>query len=70
MIRRRHPVFEYLEKIDRVDVKSVELHGFADASYIAYGANVYLVVTTSNGVTAQLLASKTGVAPLKETIPR
>jgi hypothetical protein len=29
-----------------------------------------LVVTTSNGVTAQLLASKTGVAPLKQTIPR
>jgi hypothetical protein len=44
-----------LEKIDRVDVRSVELHGFADASYIAYGANVYLVVTISNGVTAQLL---------------
>jgi hypothetical protein len=60
-----------LEKIDRVDVRPVELHGFADASYTAYGANVYLVLTTSNGVTAQLLASKTRVAPLKkETIPR
>ena len=46
------------------------LHGFADAR-IAYGANMYVQVTTSDGHYSHLLASKTQVAPLKaETIPR
>ena len=47
------------------------LHGFADASRIAYGANMYVQVTTSDGHYSHLLASKTRVVPFKaETIPR
>ena len=53
------------------DAKSIQLHGFPDASKIAYGANICIRVTTSNVSYSQLLASKTKVAPLKgETIPR
>ena len=60
-----------LAGIEAEDVKSIQLHGFADASKIAYGANIYIRVTTSNVSYSQLLASKTRVAPLKgETIPR
>ncbi|KAL1130802.1 hypothetical protein AAG570_012043 [Ranatra chinensis] len=48
-----------------------ELHGFSDASKIAYGAVVYLTCRTDNTSTVSLLASKTRVAPLKvQTIPR
>ena len=60
-----------LKGISSGDIESVELHGFSDASSIAYGGNVYLRVNASTGVSTQLLASKTRVAPLKgETIPR
>lgn len=60
-----------LKDIDAADIKSIQLHGFADASNIAYGANVYLRVVSSTGVVTQLMASKTRVAPLKkETTPR
>ena len=60
-----------LKDIGPNQIRSIKLHGFADASNIAYGANVYLRVTTSSGVSVRLLASKTKVAPLKkETIPR
>lgn len=60
-----------LKDIGPHEIRSIELHGFADASNIAYGANVYLRVATSSGVSVELLASKTRVAPLKkETIPR
>ena len=59
------------QQIDPGEIMSVDLHGFADASNVAYGANVYLRITTSSGVSVQLIASKTRVAPLKkETIPR
>ena len=48
-----------------------ELHGFADASTLAYGAVVYLKVNTTEGTRITLLASKTRVAPVKEiTVPR
>lgn len=51
---------------------SVELHGFADASTVAYAAVVYLKVVSSSGeVRITLLAAKSKVAPLKPlTIPR
>lgn len=47
-----------------------EIHGFADASSIAYAAAVYLKTTTETGdVTISLLAAK--VAPLRTlSIPR
>ena len=60
-----------LAEIERDDIKSVELHGFSDASKIAYGANVYLRIETSNGNSSHFISSKTRIAPLKtETIPR
>lgn len=51
---------------------SVELHGFSDASEVAYGAVVYLrSIDVSNNVTVRILASKSRVAPLRVlTIPR
>ena len=54
-------------------IVSVDLHGFSDASSVAYGACVYLKFTLSNGeVRTSLVASKSRVAPLKnsQTIPR
>ena len=60
-----------LDGIEGEDVKSIQLHGFADSSKIAYGANIYIRVTTSDVSYSQLLVSKTRVAPLKgETIHR
>lgn len=48
---------------------SVEIHGFCDASGLAYGAVVYLVDVVSRK--SVVVASKSRVAPLKETsIPR
>ncbi|XP_039443988.1 uncharacterized protein LOC120424032 [Culex pipiens pallens] len=44
-----------------------ELHGFADASTVAYGANVYLRCIRGNGsAEANLLCAKSRVAPLKK----
>ena len=60
-----------MDGIEAEQVKCIQLHGFADASRIAYGANVYVRVTTSDGHYSHLLAFKTRIAPLKgETIPR
>ena len=54
-----------LNGIEMGDIKSIQQHGFADASKSACGANV------SNACSLHLLASKTRVAPLNgETIPR
>lgn len=52
--------------------QSVELHGFADASSIAYAAVVYARTIDNNGeVNVTIIASKTKVAPLKQlTIPK
>ncbi|XP_029165636.1 uncharacterized protein LOC114936562 [Nylanderia fulva] len=54
------------------DTKSIELHGFADASQVAYAAVVFLRVTTLSGhTTVSLLAGRSKVAPIKPlTIPR
>lgn len=49
-----------------------ELHGFCDASEMAYAAVIYARTIHPNGeITIQLIQSKTRVAPLKKlTIPR
>lgn len=54
------------------DVKEVQIHGFSDASELAYGAAVYIRTVTSEGkIFANLLCAKSKVAPLKTvTIPR
>lgn len=51
---------------------SLELHGFADASTLAYAAAVYIKVTSPSGnVTVSLLAGKSKVTPLATlTVPR
>lgn len=50
----------------------VELHGFCDASKLAYAAVVYIRVLDDNGhVTVNLVTAKTKVAPIKQiSIPR
>ena len=52
-----------LDEIEVGDIKSIQLHGFADASKYAFAANVYIKVTTSNACSSHLLASKSRVAP-------
>lgn len=51
---------------------SVELHGFCDASELAYAAVVYIrVVNAKNQVKVHLITSKTKVSPIKQlSIPR
>ena len=51
----------------------MDVHGFSDASLVAYGACVYLKFTLANGhVKTSLIASKSRFAPIKnaQTIPR
>lgn len=51
--------------------KSIELHGFCDASQWAYAAAVYCRITNGDKVITQLIAAKTKVAPIKQlSIPR
>ncbi|XP_070162518.1 uncharacterized protein [Polyergus mexicanus] len=54
------------------DVAHIELHGFADASTLAYAAAVYLkVVSGSGNIVVTLLAGKSRVAPIAPlTVPR
>lgn len=54
------------------NVERVEVHGFGDASNLAYGAVVYLrVISKDESISVSLLCSKTKVAPLKtQSIPR
>ncbi|KRX81644.1 hypothetical protein T06_8205, partial [Trichinella sp. T6] len=53
-------------------IKEVELHGYGDASEMAYGSAVYLKATTVSGETVvKLVMSKTRIAPVKRvTLPR
>lgn len=64
----------YLSRWTNQDADSsrLELHGFADASNVAYAAVVYLRVQSLSGdVTMSLLTGKSKVAPLKPiSIPR
>ncbi|XP_057290885.1 uncharacterized protein LOC130613578 [Hydractinia symbiolongicarpus] len=52
--------------------KSVQLHGFSDASKAAYGCCVYIRFETESGkIKTALVSSKSRVAPIKsQTIPR
>ncbi|XP_063991168.1 uncharacterized protein LOC135169799 [Diachasmimorpha longicaudata] len=54
------------------DMSNLEIHGFADASSIAYGACLYVRSTNVHGqIKTQLLCSRSRVAPLKTiSIPR
>jgi hypothetical protein len=51
---------------------SLQLHGFCDASIIAYGACIYIRSTDEEGnLTTRLLCSKSRVAPLRQvSLPR
>ena len=62
----------YFSNLSSRDLRSIQLHGFADASEKAYVAVVYLRFETATGtVFTQLVSSKTRVAPMNgETIPR
>ena len=53
------------------DVEIIEIHGFADASKIAYGALLYIRVVNKDQVCVSFLMAKSKVSPLKQlTIPR
>ena len=61
----------YAEGLGGNEVKSLQLHCFADASEKAYGAVVYMRVEYESRVECEIVASKTRVSPLdKQTIPR
>ena len=62
----------YFTTIDDMnDVESVQLHGFGDASNVAFGSNVYVRVQKKEETHVERVTSKTHVAPLKkETTPR
>ncbi|GFV42122.1 uncharacterized protein TNCV_3544491 [Trichonephila clavipes] len=50
---------------------TVEVHGFADASSLAYAAAIYCRQKHNGKIKVQLLVSKTKVAPVKQvSIPR
>lgn len=53
-------------------MSSISIHGFCDASQLAYGACVYLRVINTQGLCySQLYSSKSRVAPIGQTtIPR
>ncbi|KFM77752.1 hypothetical protein X975_01402, partial [Stegodyphus mimosarum] len=76
-----HQFLVTLESINNIDIdgrivvdqaKTVEIHGFADASERCFGAAVYCKSSDSSGRTlVRLITSKSRVAPLKSlTIPR
>lgn len=52
--------------------KVIQLHGYADASSLCYGAVLYMrVIDENNSVSIRLITSKSRVAPLKKiTLPR
>lgn len=80
LLRRCHLIFSKLSCLYRIprwvglgaDVIHAEVHGFADASNIAYAAAVYIrIVTKTGNVSVELLAGKSRVAPLTPlSVPR
>ena len=51
--------------------ETIELHGFADASKLAYGACLYLRIIQNGVVSVTLMTAKSKIAPLKPlSIPR
>ena len=61
----------YFQRLNEL-FRTHEIHGFCDASDLAFAAVVYLRTAHSNGdIEVNLIASKTRVAPIKrQTIPR
>lgn len=64
----------YLERwvhTQKDGTEKVEIHGFSDASCLAYAAVVYLRVISSNGIHVSLVIAKSKVAPVKQvSVPR
>jgi hypothetical protein len=58
--------------ISKEKLEKLKIHGFSDASELAYGACVYLQSIDVQGrITTRLLCSKSRVAPLKRlSVPR
>jgi len=58
--------------ISKEKLRRIELHGFSDASAVAYGACMYLrSIDVQGNITTRLLCSKLRVAPLKRlSLPR
>ena len=54
------------------DITSLQLHGFGDASEVAYGGVIYLrAIDTNNAIHVSLVMAKTKVAPIKTlSMPR
>ena len=50
----------------RDQVTSLQIYGFGDSSETAYAATAYLRIETLQGISTQLVMSKTKVAPLKK----
>ena len=70
LLSEKHTPRCYFDKATRVS--SVELHGFCNASELAYAAVIYLRFTdTDNNIQISLVTSKTKVAPIRRlSIPR
>lgn len=72
---------EQLKEINNIDIpryvliespQTIQIHGFCDASEVAYGACLYMRSTSLDGSTlARLICARSRVAPLKSTsLPR
>ena len=69
LLSEKHIPRCYFDKESRIT--SMELHGFCDASELAYAAVVYLRLITTLNTQVSLVISKTKVSPIKRlTIPR
>ncbi|XP_055522775.1 uncharacterized protein LOC129716956 [Wyeomyia smithii] len=64
--------FRVVRQVVPNEAKQIEIHGFADASQIAYGAGVYLrSIYNENFASLQLVTSKSKVCPIPPlSIPR
>ena len=61
-----------IEQDPKDPLKTIELHGFSDASFQNYGACIYIrTVSESNKIDVKLVTAKSRLAPMKKsTIPR
>ncbi|CAK9799131.1 hypothetical protein ANTPLA_LOCUS1906 [Anthophora plagiata] len=64
--------FKVTRQVTLANARDIQLHGFCDASELAYGACVYLRSTDNDeNCSVQLICAKSRVAPVKTmTIPR
>ena len=68
LIIRWKKILQDLPSVDLNSIQSIQLHVFCDACAKAYGAAVYLRAVHENGlIFTNFVASKTKVAPIKET---